>query len=277
MELEILRAIQSVSTPVLDMLAQAVTMLGESFLLMVPLCLVYWTVSKAHGETMALCMITSLFFNNALKAVFMRPRPIGLEGVRSLRVGTATGSSFPSGHTQNTAAVYAALARMVRRRWFYALAAGILVLVGVSRLYLGVHWPSDVLAGAILGSVISFVLSRFSDYRIARKYAAFAIVALASLIGALLCGQPDMIKSAGLACGAAVAVPIEHRFIGFTTNQSRVRLTVRFFLGLAVVATVYVLGKLALPANAVFEFVRYFTVAVAAMLGCPWIFVKLKL
>ena len=277
MELEILRIIQSCASQWMDMAVQAVTMLGESFLLFVPVCVVYWTVSKERGEQMALCIMASLFFNNALKAVFMRPRPIGAEGIRSLRVETATGSSFPSGHTQNTAAVYTALACGFRKRWLAVLAAVITVLVGLSRLYLGVHWPSDVAAGALLGAGISFALSRLSYYNIYDKHTAFAIIALAGLTAALICGQADMIKSAGLACGAALAVRLEHRFVGFTTDRPRARLAVRFLAGFAVIAAVYLLPKIFLPESAFFAFIRYFAVALAAMFGCPWLFVKLGL
>lgn len=252
-------------------------MLGESFLLFVPVCLVYWTVSKERGEAMALSIITSLFFNNALKAVFMRPRPIGAQGVRSLRVETATGSSFPSGHTQNTAAAYTALACAFRKRWLAALAAALILLVGLSRLYLGVHWPSDVLAGAALGVGVSLALSRLSYYNIYDKHTAFAIAAAAALLGALICGHADMVKSAGLACGAAAAVRAEHRFVGFTTDKSRVRLALRFLIGIAITAAVYLLPKLFLPEGAVFAFARYFAVALTVMLGCPWLFVKLRL
>ncbi len=277
MELELLRAIQSFTPDWLDTAAQAVTMLGESFLLLVPVCVVYWTVSKEHGEAMALSIMASLFFNNALKAIFMRPRPIGADGIRSLRIETATGSSFPSGHTQNTAAVYTALACAFRKRWLAVVAAAVISLVGLSRLYLGVHWPSDILAGAALGAGISFALSRLSYYNIYDKHVAFAFIALAALAAALICGQADMVKSAGLACGAAVAVRAEHRFVGFTTDKPRARLAARFFIGIAVVAAVYLLPKLFLPETVVFAFIRYFAVALAAMLGCPWIFVKLRL
>lgn len=277
MELELLRAIQAPAAAWLDTAAQAVTMLGESFLLLLPVCAVYWSISRERGETMILSVLCSLFFNHALKAVFMRPRPIGAQGIRSLRVETATGSSFPSGHTQHAAAVYTALACAFRKRWLRAAALVLIVLVGMSRLYLGVHWPSDAAAGALLGAGIAWAVSRLSYYRIENKQTAFVLIAAFLLLGALICRDADMVKSAGLACGAASALALERRFVGFSTNVSRARRIVRFALGVAVVGAVYAAGKLLLPAGLIFAFLRYFFVAAAVMLGCPWLFVKLKL
>lgn len=90
-----------------------------------------------------------------LKLAFARPRP---EFVAHLV--DASGASFPSGHAMNSAVVYltlgALLARAERRRLvrLYLIGAAILlaVLVGVSRVYLGVHWPSDVVAGWCVGA-----------------------------------------------------------------------------------------------------------------------------
>jgi undecaprenyl-diphosphatase len=89
-----------------------------------------------------------------LKLGFDRPRPDLVPHIM-----TAETPSFPSGHSTAAAAVYlmlgALLARVQRRRrlrlFFVALAATITVLVGLSRIYLGVHWPSDVVAGWTLG------------------------------------------------------------------------------------------------------------------------------
>jgi len=91
-----------------------------------------------------------------LKAVFARTRP---DMVTHL-VGTHS-ASFPSGHAMNSAVVYLTLAVLLARaessgavrRYLMAAAIGLTLLIGFSRLYLGVHWPTDVLAGWIVGGV----------------------------------------------------------------------------------------------------------------------------
>ena len=66
---------------------------------------------------------------------------------------------MPSGHTARAFAVAALLASTVRPRWG-ALALGLAAMVGISRIYLGLHWPSDVLAGALLGIVLAASMRR---------------------------------------------------------------------------------------------------------------------
>lgn len=98
---------------------------------------------------------------NGLKHFFFRPRPF-LEQAVTLRVSPETtstlrhDSSFPSGHSANAFMVAALFARRFRRKQFalYGLAAG----VALSRIYLGVHYPSDVLAGAFLGWTITWLM-----------------------------------------------------------------------------------------------------------------------
>jgi undecaprenyl-diphosphatase len=98
--------------------------------------------------------VGGILLNNALKGLFGRPRPdmaLHLTDVRSM--------SFPSGHAMESAIIYltlaALLARLVQTRtlrlYFLAVAAFLTLLVGLSRVYLGVHYPSDVLAGWTAG------------------------------------------------------------------------------------------------------------------------------
>lgn len=99
---------------------------------------------------------TGVAVSQGLKLAFGRERPEA--GLHAVEVVNA---SFPSGHAMLSAVVYLTLAALVarfttrKRLKAYALAAGVLVsvLVGASRVYLGVHWPTDVLAGWCLGAV----------------------------------------------------------------------------------------------------------------------------
>ena len=95
--------------------------------------------------------------NGAIKDIFKAKRPIGEPGIRSLKVETATGYSFPSGHTQGTASFWRAIAIYLKKNYMYGISALIIILVAISRLYLGVHYPKDVLFGAIFGILTSFI------------------------------------------------------------------------------------------------------------------------
>jgi len=110
---------------------------------------------------LAAAAITGTIFSNLLKAGFSRPRPDIVP--HEIVVYTA---SFPSGHSLVAAAIYLTLgvilaeAQTRYRLKIYMLSVAIVLalLVGVSRIYLGVHWPSDVLAGWLAGSAWAFML-----------------------------------------------------------------------------------------------------------------------
>lgn len=85
----------------------AVTMLGEQWAVVSGLsAVIYWVIDKNMGEEFAFTLLISGLCNNILKGVFRFERPIGQEGIRTLRAHTATGYSFPSGHSQNAATLY---------------------------------------------------------------------------------------------------------------------------------------------------------------------------
>ena len=92
-ELSILRWIQSFSNPFLDEFFQVVTMLGEQIAVIGILAVVYWLWDKKKGQQLAFTLLVSGLLNNVLKGIFRLERPVGQEGIRTLRHHTATGYS----------------------------------------------------------------------------------------------------------------------------------------------------------------------------------------
>ena len=138
---------ESVRTPVLDTLMSLVTHLGEETFFMAAALFVFWCVDKRRGYYLLAVGFTGTLINQWLKIVCRVPRPWVRDPhftiVESARDGAA-GYSFPSGHTQSAVGVFGGVARFTRRWWLRCVCLVLLVLVSVSRMYLGVHTPADV-------------------------------------------------------------------------------------------------------------------------------------
>ena len=119
------------------------------------------------GLTLLLCLgTTALVCNVTLKPMVGRMRPYDLLGF-SILVPPLADFSFPSGHTSSSVAAATAIYAM-NRKWGI-VAYVFAVLMGISRLYLGVHFPTDVLAGAVIG----FVMARLTLWILGKINASF--------------------------------------------------------------------------------------------------------
>ena len=161
----ILRWMGANGAPWLDMAALEVTALGARMVVyMVVLVASAFLWQSRHHYSAALLWVSVIgagLINTVLKVSFNRPRP-DVFPWRTQHVGLA---SFPSGHAMTSIVVYGTLAFLIARlaptawlkRLVWALAAAVVVLVGLSRLYLVVHYPSDVVAGFIIGGAWAIV------------------------------------------------------------------------------------------------------------------------
>jgi undecaprenyl-diphosphatase len=144
------------TNPTLDRLMLAITYLGDPPIV-VPLFLtVFLTLwLRRYRQEAQIFLIASLgafILNNALKLFFRNPRP-----VLWIRLITETSYSFPSGHALGSMVLYGMIAFLLARHfpkraiWFYGVAAVLTGAIGFSRLYLGVHWVTDVVGGWGMG------------------------------------------------------------------------------------------------------------------------------
>jgi membrane-associated phospholipid phosphatase len=123
----------------------------EFFLIVAPA--LYWCVDAGLGLRMGLFLMVSGGVNQIIKLALHAPRPYWVNS--SVRAYTAEGSfGIPSGHSQNAFAVWGVIAAHVNRRRIWVAALSIIFLIGLSRIYMGVHFPSDVLAGWLVGALL---------------------------------------------------------------------------------------------------------------------------
>ena len=153
-----LQWLEAQRSPVMDRVMLEISALGTGAVLLVLVLVasVFLWLTKHHWSVYILLMgvFGGQLVNRLLKTSFERPRPSVVEWATDV-----SSLSFPSGHAMSAAIVYSTVAylaaRLQKRRWArwatLFLAAVIIGLISISRMYLGVHYPSDILAGTIVG------------------------------------------------------------------------------------------------------------------------------
>lgn len=272
MQESIIRFFQELSTPFLDTVFEILTMFGEQEVFIAVICLIFWNISRRKGLVLGLTLSLSVLLNLSLKLIFRSPRPyLVLEGVAGKRLATAGGYAFPSGHTQGAATFYAGLAYIVRKRWFTAAALILPMAIGISRLYLGVHWPIDAAGGYLLGLAAAALLyprllklvQDNSEHIRRGWFAASIFFVLAAFAAALFdifgSGDPDfdMIKGMALFSGLLLGSYLTEYSLRFSCGGAFVIKVMRFIIGLAASLLILAGGKLVLPDGALSAFVRY--------------------
>jgi membrane-associated phospholipid phosphatase len=138
---------------------QTITALGyeQFFVLLLPV--VYWCLDQAVGLRVGIALLLGTNFNTFFKFLFHNPRPFWISD-NIVTYSHESSFGLPSGHAQVAASVWGWLAAEVKKRWFTVAAIALIFLIGFSRLYLGVHFLSDVLLGWLLGGLLVFLMIR---------------------------------------------------------------------------------------------------------------------
>lgn len=276
MQESILRFFQSVQSNFLDTFFTYITMLGEQYFIIMIVAWVYWNHSKKDGFILTFLFLMSGMVNVILKDAFHTQRPFQkLDNFDAQRISTAEGHSFPSGHTQGATLLFLSLAKIFRTTRFMVFAIIISLLVAVSRMYLGCHWPIDVIGGFILAALIVFLLfdyfSRLYDNKEKFRRLVISVLAAFYLVLLIVLALNEFyldekieivhyFKLVGIATGALIAFIIEEKHFPFSVEAKRPVKYLRFVLGLGITIGMMAGLKLILPENAFGYLLRYFLV-----------------
>lgn len=244
--------LSTLRTPFLEGVFSFITAFGEELVAIALLCLLFWCIDKELTYRIGFAYFLAGIAVQGMKITFRIDRPWILDP--SFRpvdsaLETATGYSFPSGHTQSAACLYGTLATRAPQRGMRVCCVLLALLVGFSRMFLGVHTPLDVVTALVISAVV-IALSGLYFERLARKAhadalacglflaisAALALYALSLYsAGTIEFGYAvDCFKTAGAGAGFAAGFYIERRFIRFNPRAARFPVqVVKYFAGLA--------------------------------------------
>lgn len=130
------------------------------------------------------------------------------------------GYSLPSGHSMMATNLFMAIPAYIKNYKYLALGFIGVVIVALSRVGLGVHFPTDTIVGFIVAFVIILIMSRIFDNTEKRKYIYLAIIVL-SLVGIIFCPEMSYIKYVALATGISLGFFVEEKYINFENPKSR--------------------------------------------------------
>jgi len=268
-------------SPGLDTLFKMFTFLGDEQFYLILLPLVYWSIDRATGVRLMIVTLSSSLVNTVAKTLGGQPRPFTYDN-RVVRLVDASGYGLPSGHTQSAVVVWGFIATQARRRWVWLLAGLLAIGVGLSRIYLGVHFPTDVVGGAILGALVLIIWLRygrraeiwFCRLPLNRQLALTTAIPLMAMIAA---PTEDVVTAGGTFVGMCAGVILERSSLRFATDGPIISRVSRFIVGGSVLIALWwglrtVLDGLE-PAL-VFRMLRYGVVGFWGAYGAPWLFLK---
>ncbi|MBR2683513.1 MAG: phosphatase PAP2 family protein [Atopobiaceae bacterium] len=265
-------------------------------------CAVYWCINKRTGCLTLFSYVLSSFVTNIVKITACQLRPwMRDEGIIPYGDAkeTATGFSFPSGHTQGAASVVGSLAWSCRdkNRWVLPCGALFILLVGFSRNFLGVHTPQDVFFGLVIGlaliPIADYMLKWVDGGEDRDRLLMICGIVLSLLFVVYIHFKPypslpdavdeaelvlDSYQVAGVMLGAFIGWFCERRYICFESNCALREAALRIAIGAAVV--VLFRYGLTLPFKSILlpktlNFIKGGLTALAAVAVAPWAFTKI--
>jgi membrane-associated phospholipid phosphatase len=294
--LDCVRLIQGWATTPLTVFMRLITAFGSAGAYIVVVCLVYWCIDEKKGMHLGIMTLISIWVNLSLKWALDQPRPFFPAYDPSVGMISEQLGGFPSGHAQNTLVALTIISTWLTRKWAYIAAALVCLLVGFSRVYLGVHFPTDVIGGWLIGGILLaayFLTRKRIEALIAKGGFRGGVYASAALAFVMILYRPsaELLLPGSLILGLGVGYCLCKKYYNFSASAlgSRVgiyrclALLVRFLLGITVFALLYVVtgritGGMHNSGNyQLVIFLRFVLLSLWISAGAPWLFRFLRL
>jgi len=254
--MNIINFLQSIQTDWLTSFFKFFTFFGDKEFYIMVLPLFFWLWDKDKALKLLFILLPSLLLNFYFKEIFHTARPLGVALIEQ------GGFAFPSGHAQGSTTLWLMLALLIRKKWINYLAVIMVILVSLSRLYLGVHWPIDVLGGLLIGLVLVLLYNKylfdvFKDYLSAKTaIGKTAILTIVILFLIIVYPSDDAITLLAVLWGFGIVL-IYSDVINATLPKGILGKALLLIVGIVGVLLIWKGLKVILPATEITRFLRY--------------------
>jgi hypothetical protein len=285
--------------------------IGQFEFYLVLLALIYWCLDKRLGMSLAFTLGFSYLLNGVLKHAFRDPRPYWT--TPELQLSSEDSYGVPSGHSQTATIFYGILAFYFRQGWLWIVAGAVIVIMLLSRIYLGVHDLEDVIVGTLIAILIlagvyiwrRYLSTKYQNRILGQRLFFALLVPLA--LGAVyillryLSGEPNLKPSFqafvdeaeiislqnvatafGILLGLVIGLVLEGSRVCFRVDGPLWKRAFRYLVGIVVVLAIWMGLGLVFPDDPVWlgiplRIFRYCLLALWVAYYAPWIFVRLGL
>jgi len=279
----------------LDLIFAIITFIGDEMFYIFFFSVMFWVFDKELAYELIFILLISISLNGSLKELIKRTRPT-FEGEIGKGVVEAEGFSFPSGHSQNAATIWGFWALKLNNRKEQLILVTLIILIGFSRIYLAVHFFSDVIVGWSIGLAVAYLVFKAKPGFMGKWHnmsgvVRVSIIASVSLILLIISLLPDVSEvyaetissGAGVLLGIHLGKQLESKYIEFTDKEGLKSISVfitRFFIGILSVALAYfglkILFAMIDEGSIILRYVRYFMVGFTVVYLAPYLFTQME-
>ncbi len=280
--------VQQFSNPFFDAFFVFMTTIGNPETYIIALPLVYWCINKRETFRFGLFLLISAYVNVLLKTIANVARPSG-DTIRVLYEESTGGTpSFPSGHAQGAASFWGYIFYYFNNKIVRIAAVLFIIFIGLSRIYLGVHFPIDVLVGIMVGIVLLIIYNLLYESVVKRlKKLPFIVKMLLSIgVPLILLVLPGYDKGMilGFAAGMVAGYQLEIHYLQFSVKASLGKQILKYIIGISGLGILEFGGGALLSGQGFWnglplglEFIKYLLIGLWAFFIGPWLFIQLGL
>lgn len=276
MDLKIVEFIQKLSNPALDLIMRIITEFGDIYFYLAIGVVFYWLIDKKFGFKLMVVFLFSMTINGLIKGIVKRERPYQ-KGAKAILQQT-DGYSFPSGHAQGIFSMSYLLHKDFKKhKWLNYVLLSLIILVPFSRVYLGQHYLSDVLVGAVVGIAFSILGLFLLEYKSSgnEEIRALYFIPVVFLL-AFIVGANELFLASGAYSGLVIGYILEKKYVDYdikdtlTVNILKIIIGVVVMLGLK--EGLKILLGLFINNKDILDIIRYFFVTLWASFGSMALF-----